>query len=237
MDAWSSVRALTFDCYGTLVDWERGIVSVLRPWAERSGVRAGDEDLLEAFARAEPVCERERPSAPYPEILRAVADRIAAEFDRPSDAGLAAALAGSVGSWPPFPDSAAALARLSSRFALVVVSNVDRASFAGSQRQLGAPFAAVVTAEEVGVYKPDPRMFLRGLEVLEKMGVDRSGVVHVAQSLYHDHAPALALGLRTVWVDRREGRPSQGATPPAPPGVRPTWTVGSLAALADLAGV
>ena len=237
MNTWGSVRALTFDCYGTLIDWEQGILAVLRPWAERSGVRAGDEALLEAFARAEPACERERPAAPYPEILRAVSDRIAAAFDRSADPSTASLLAASVGSWPPFPDSPAALRRLAARFRLVVVSNVDAASFAGSQRVLGVPFDAVVTAEEVGAYKPDPRMFHRALEVLEGMGVGRGEAVHVAQSLYHDHAPAQALGLRSVWVDRRGGRRSQGATPAPPAGVRPTWTVASLAELADLAGV
>lgn len=232
----SSIRALTFDCYGTLVDWEQGILSVLRPWARGAGVQADDDALLQAFARAEPACEHEMPGALYPEILRAVFPRIAAAFDRPSHHGIAADLAASVGTWPAFADTTDALRRLGSRHRLVVVSNVDNASFAATQRLLGIAFDAVVTAEEVGVYKPDPRMFLRALEVLAGMGIAREEVVHVAQSLYHDHAPAQALGLRTVWVDRRRGRASQGATPPAPHGVKPTWTVESLAGLADLLG-
>jgi 2-haloacid dehalogenase len=234
MNALSSIEALTFDCYGTLVDWEQGILSVLRPWARGVGVSVDDDALLQAFAQAEPACEQAMPRALYPEILRAVFHRIAAAFDRPGDPGIAASLAASVGTWPPFPDTAAALRRLAAQHRLVVVSNVDKLSFAGTQRQLGIDFDAVVTAEEVGAYKPDPRMFLRALELLEEMAVGRAGVVHVAQSLYHDHAPAQALGLRTIWVDRRRGRASQGATPPAPAGVKPTWTVGSLSELADL---
>jgi 2-haloalkanoic acid dehalogenase type II len=232
-DLWS-VEALTFDCYGTLVDWEQGILSVLRPWARGASVSAHDDALLQAFARAEPACQREMPGALYPEILRAVFGRIAAAFERPADPGIAAALASSVGTWPPFPDAPAALRRLGEQHRLVVVSNVDKASFARTQRQLGIEFDAVITAEEVGAWKPDPRMFLRALDVIEGMGVPRKDVVHVAQSLYHDHAPAQALGLRTVWVDRRRGKSSQGATPPAPAGVQPTWTVPSLSELAAL---
>jgi 2-haloalkanoic acid dehalogenase type II len=126
------------------------------------------------------------------------------------------------------------LARLKNRFKLVVVSNVDRASFAGSNEKLGAPFAAVVTAEEVGAYKPDPRVFHRALAVLHSLGVERDEVLHVAQSLYHDHVPAKALGLATVWVDRRDGRRGGATREPEIP-VTPDLTVRSLAELAELA--
>ncbi|MGH9867687.1 MAG: haloacid dehalogenase type II [Candidatus Polarisedimenticolia bacterium] len=232
-----SIQALTFDCYGTLVDWESGILSVLRPWAKRAGVDAEDEELLEAFAQAEPACEASMPGQPYPVILRAVHARLSARFGVQPDREAAQELASSVGLWPAFPDTSAALRRLAGRFRLVVVSNVDRASFAATSRLLGVAFDAVVTAEEVGAYKPDMRMFRRALEVLKTLGVEPSALVHVAQSLYHDHAPARSLGLRTVWVDRRQGRASQGATPPAPPGVHPDWTVASMQELADRLGV
>ncbi|HKY31280.1 MAG TPA: HAD-IA family hydrolase [Candidatus Polarisedimenticolia bacterium] len=224
-------RAFTFDCYGTLVDWERGLLDELRPWAAPS--RATDEQLLAAFAAAESSCEQESPSSPYPDILRAAHGRIARSLGLPPDHLAAEALARSVGSWPPFADAPAALAALGRRARLVVVSNVDRRSFEATQRALGARFDAVVTAEEVGAYKPDRRMFDRALAVLAGMGIAPFETIHVAQSLYHDHAPAIALGLRTVWVDRRAGRQG-GATPAPPAGIRPTWTVGSLAELAGM---
>jgi len=233
----ATIQALTFDCYGTLVDWESGILSILRPWARREGVAGGDEALLQAFAEAEPHCEAASPGSPYPEILRAVHGRIADALGRARDSSAADALAGSVGDWPPFDDTPGALRRLAGRFRLAVISNVDRASFARTARRLGVPLDAVITAEEVGAYKPDPRMFLRAFEELRSLGIAREGIVHVAQSLYHDHAPARELGLRTVWVDRRHGRAGQGATPPAPAGVTPDLTVTSLAELADRLGV
>jgi 2-haloacid dehalogenase len=232
----ATIQALTFDCYGTLVDWESGILTVLRPWARREGLAVDDDALLHAFAEAEPRCEEASPRSIYPEILRAVQGRIAEAFGRTADPAAADVLAKSVGEWPPFADTAQALRRLAARFRLAVISNIDRASFARTNQLLGVRFDAVITAEEVGVYKPDPRMFQRAFEVLDSIGIPREGIVHVAQSLYHDHAPARALGLRTVWVDRRHGRAGQGATPPAPAGVTPDLTVTTLEELANRLG-
>ncbi|MEW5701892.1 MAG: haloacid dehalogenase type II [Candidatus Zixiibacteriota bacterium] len=225
-------QALTFDCYGTLIDWETGLLNSLRPWAARHGVRVSDERLLEIFAEAEAHLEGELPRVRYSDILRSVHARIAQALNVPVTTAEAEAFAQSVGDWPPFPDTVAALQDLKQRHRLVIISNVDRAAFARTNAILGVAFDAIVTAEDVGAYKPDPRMFERALSVLADMGIRRDRTLHVAQSLYHDHVPAKALGLATVWVDRRHDRPGWGAT--APPGapIKPDLVVNSLAELA-----
>ena len=145
-----------------------------------------------------------------------------------------AALAGSVPDWPAFPDSAAALAALQQRFRLIILSNIDRASFAASARRLGVEFDLVITAEDVGSYKPQPANFEALLDAVPRIGVERTELLHVAQSLYHDHVPAKAAGLPTVWIDRRHDRTGIGATPPAAP-VTPDWRFTSMAAFAEAA--
>jgi 2-haloalkanoic acid dehalogenase type II len=227
-------RVLTFDCYGTLIDWETGILAVLRPWATRAGISADDAALLAAFAEAESAAEHESPGTPYPEILRATHARIAQHFRATPDVIAADALARSVGDWPPFAGTREALKRLHRRYKLMVVSNVDRASFARTQKLLGIAFDAVVTAEEVGAYKPDPRMFRRALEVAATLGATPQQVLHVAQSLYHDHVPAKALRLATVWVRRPSRRAGFGATRDPGVPVQPDIVVHSLAELADM---
>jgi 2-haloalkanoic acid dehalogenase type II len=221
---------MTFDCYGTLIDWESGILGALVPWVRQQGGSATDEELLVAFAEAESQVERELPAALYPAILRVVHQRIAERLGIASSAEEAGRFAASVGDWPTFADTVPALQELKGRYRLVVVSNVDRASFSRSSEKLGVELDAVVTAEEVGAYKPDVRMFLSALAVLEEMGVGRDQVLHVAQSLYHDHKPAKELGLATAWINRRRGREGSGATPPVS-GVQPDMVVASLAEL------
>jgi 2-haloacid dehalogenase len=234
----SNFRVLTFDCYGTLIDWETGILAALRPWAERADIPADDAALLAAFAEAEAAAEHAAPGALYPEILRDTHSRITRHFNSAPDPVAANALAESVGDWPAFSDSREALARLHSRFNLVIVSNVDRASFARTQVQLGVQFDAVVTAEEVGAYKPDLRMFRRALDVAQRWSFPPPQILHVAQSLYHDHVPAKSLGLSTVWVRRpSRGNSQLGATRDPGVAVQPDLTVHSLAALADAAGL
>ena len=226
-------RVLTFDCYGTLIDWETGILAVLRPWAARAGIAEDEAALLAAFAEAESAAQAGRPSALYPDILRDTHARIAAKFGAEPDPAAAAALGDSVGDWPAFPDSPAALAQLKQWHKLVIVSNVNRDSFAKSRKKLGVEFDAIVTAEEVGAYKPDPRMFHRALEVAESLGASPQQVLHVAQSLFHDHVPARKLGLATVWVRRPSPRAKFGAARDPGEAVSPDWTVGSLAELVE----
>ncbi len=205
-------QALTFDCYGTLIDWESGLLSVLEPWAEQHGISLRGDQLLEAFAEAESRIESENPSVLYPDILRQTMRSIAKELGAEPDAKVENELAESVGAWPAFPDSAAALQALKKHYKLVIVSNVDRASFAQSNRQLGVDFDVIVTAQDVGSYKPNPGHFQAALKRLVELGVPADRVLHVAQSLYHDHVPAKKLGLKSVWINRRHAKGGQGAT-------------------------
>ncbi len=202
---------LTFDCYGTLIDWETGITHALRAALGGPARDLDDEVLLAAFARHEAAAES-GPYLPYREVLARTARAVASELDAAVDDDAANAFGDSVGDWPAFPDSAAALRKLHERFRLGVITNCDDDLFARSNTRLGVTFDWVVTAEQVGSYKPNPRNF----EVaFERIGVPRERILHVAQSLFHDHVPARRLGLSTAWVNRRHGRTGSGATPPA----------------------
>jgi 2-haloacid dehalogenase len=207
----SPFEAMTFDCYGTLVDWERGILDALRPTLSGHGVHAEDEALLERFGRLESTVQAERFRS-YREVLAEVARRLGGELGfRPSRVEVDG-FAGSVGAWPPFPDTVASLRELGRRYRLAIVSNVDDDLFAETARALGVTFAEVVTAQQVGAYKPARTHFD---EVLRRLALPRERVLHVAQSLFHDVAPARELGFTCVWVNRRAGRPGGGATAPS----------------------
>lgn len=211
---------LTFDCYGTLIDWGAGLTGFLQPVLLEHDAHVIDEFLLEFFAAAEPAAQAD--GRTYRQVLREVLRRLGGRLGfTPSDDALEA-FAASPGDWQPFPDAAEALQRLAERYRLVVVSNIDNALFARSQARLGVAFAHVVTAEDVGAYKPDPRMFAAARA---KVG-ESARVLHVAQSLYHDIAPAAALGLDTAWVkrERNAARPADAT---------PTFAFDSLAELAD----
>jgi 2-haloacid dehalogenase len=223
---------LSFDCYGTLIDWEQGLTQALRPIAARARPVPGDEAMLAAFAQAEASAQARSPGKLYTEILRDALRTLASGWRIEVDAGELARFGASVGDWPAFADSAPALTWLKAHYRLVILSNVDRASFARSQARLGVTFDDVFTAEEIGSYKPDSRNFGYLLDRLAAQGIARSRVLHVAQSLYHDHVPAKRAGLATVWVNRRAGRPGGGATPPAH--ATPDLEVGSLAELAEM---
>lgn len=227
-------RVLTFDCYGTLIDWEAGILEVLRPWITRAGISVSDAEILGAFGEAESAAEHDLPTAIYPEILRSTHSRIAKYFRVPTDSAAAESLGMSVGDWPAFADTSDALKRLQRRFKLIVVSNVDRESFARTQKLLGIKFDAVVTAEEVGAYKPDAKMFLRALEVAKTFGAERENILHVAQSLHHDHVPAKSFGLKTVWVRRPSKAGEFGATKDPGVDVEPDLVVRSMKELVDV---
>jgi 2-haloacid dehalogenase len=231
---YGAFEALTFDCYGTLIDWEAGILAGLRAALEPHAVSATDDELLESYANAEATLEA-GPYLRYREILGRGARAIASSLGTSLEDDEAAAFGGSVTDWPAFPDSAEALARLKARFRLGVLTNCDDDLFAASNRRLGVEFDWVVTAEQVGSYKPDERNFAALLERLAADGVEPGRILHVAQSLYHDHAPARRLGLSSVWIDRRHDRPGSGATPPAD--ATPDLVVPDMATLADLAGV
>jgi 2-haloacid dehalogenase len=208
---YTGVDALTFDCYGTLIDWETGLTDAFRPILDAHGVDAEAGDVLARYAVHEAATET-GPYGRYREVLAAGLQGVAAELGfNPTEAEIAA-FSGSVVDWPAFSDSSAALARLKRRFQLGVVTNCDDDLFAASNRRLGVEFDWVVTAEQVGSYKPDERIFRA---TFERLGLPRERIVHVAQSLFHDHVPAKRLGLTTVWIDRWHDRPGGGATPPA----------------------
>lgn len=222
--------ALTFDCYGTLIDWETGILAALRPVLARAGVAdPGDDALLEVYARHEAALE-EGPYRTYREVLAGSLDGVGRDLGfAPSD-DERTAFAASVGDWPAFADSAEALARLKERFELGVVTNCDDDLFAASNARLGVDFDWVVTAQQVKAYKPSLENFEYAFA---RIDVPRERVLHVAQSLFHDHVPAQRFGLRTAWIDRRHDRDGFGATPPAE--AAPDLTVPSMRAFADLA--
>ena len=225
--------ALSFDCYGTLIDWEAGIAAVLGLWARRCGVELDQEQLLAAYGAAEAKAELEHPSELYRDILARSFRFLGEQVGAPVTDAEAAALASSVPDWPAFEDSHDALIVLGERFKLIILSNVDRVSFAGSQARLGVEFTSVLTAEEIGSYKPSPRNFDALSAEGGRLGVERGRLLHVAQSLFHDHVPAKRAGLPTVWINRHHDRRGWGATPAPPAEVSPDWEFPSMAAFAS----
>jgi len=220
--------ALTFDCYGTLIDWETGLLDAIRK-ALLASADLGDELLLETYARHEAAAES-GDYQPYRAILETSLRGLARDLDLPVTDDAATAFGGSVGDWPAFPDSSEALARLQTRFRLGVITNCDDDLFAASNQRLGVVFDWVITAQQAGSYKPDPANF--GL-AFQRIEVPRERILHVAQSLYHDHVPAKAMGMSTVWIDRRRGRAGSGATPAA--SAAPDLTFADMASFAEIA--
>jgi len=224
----SEFKVLSFDCYGTLIDWETGILAALAPLAAKCTPPPAAEALLARYARLESAQEAETPQLIYRELLERVHARMAKALGVTASAAEDAAFGASIGQWPAFPDSPRALAELKRHFKLVILSNVDRDSFRASNARLGVEFDAILTAQDIGSYKPDARNFAALIAKVAALGYGKGELLHVAQSLYHDHVPAQRAGLKTVWIDRRAGK-SGGATP-APQGeVRPDATYASLA--------
>ena len=205
-----SFDALTFDCYGTLIDWESGLLAALRPFAPRRRRRR-----VAAGGVRPPRGARWRPvrTCRYKDVLagclRALGDELGFAAERRAAGGVRAARSRD---WPAFADSPDALARLKPRFKLGVITNCDDDLFAASNERLGVEFDWVVTAEQARGYKPRTENFEFAFE---RIDVPRERILHVAQSLFHDHVPAKALGMTTVWIDRRQGR--AGAARPRPP--------------------
>jgi 2-haloacid dehalogenase len=218
---------LTFDCYGTLIDWETGLVSALHAALPRLQ-DIDDNELLERFGRHE--SEIERSYQPIRGVLTASLRALTSELGLAVTDEAAAAFSESVRDWPAFPDSAEALKRLKKRFNLAVITNCDGDLFAASNARLGVEFDWIITADMARSYKPDHNNFELAFATIP---VARERILHVAQSLYHDHVPAKELGLTTVWIDRRHGREGFGATPPAT--ATPDARFPSMRAFADSA--
>jgi 2-haloacid dehalogenase len=211
---YSQTDALTFDCYGTLIDWETGLADAFRPILADHGVEMDQDDVLTRYARHEAGAES-GPYQRYTAVLAAGLRGVAAELGFTPTDDEVAIFSRSVEAWPAFPDSVDALAKLKRRFRLGVITNCDDDLFAASNERLGVEFDWIVTAQQVGAYKPSETNFL---VAFEQLGLPRDRIVHVAQSLFHDHVPAKRLGLTTVWIDRRHDQPGSGATPPAEAG-------------------
>ncbi|MDE2582334.1 MAG: HAD family hydrolase [Rhodospirillales bacterium] len=226
------IEVLSFDCFGTLIDWETGIWAALQPLLARATGRGiGREPALAAFARLETAAEHATPAPLYADVLATVHAGLAQEWNIPPDPAADRAFAAAIADWPAFPDTASALRALAARHKLVILSNVDRAGFAVTAPKLGVTFDAVLTAQDIGSYKPDPRNFAALLARVAGFGVSRAGLLHVAQSLFHDHAPANTAGIASAWIDRRAGT-AGGATAAPPPGVHYDLRCTSLGELA-----
>ncbi len=227
----TAFEALSFDCYGTLIDWEAGIAAVIGPWARRHDPALTDEEVLVVYAQQEAAVLRETPAILYPDALREAFRGTGAALGLPVSEADADALGTSVPDWPAFDDSVEALRILQRHYRLIILSNVDREGFAASNRRLVVTFDDILTAEDIGSYKPDPANFAALESRIEALGL-QGRVLHVAQSLFHDHVPAQKVGLPGVWINRRHDRPGWGATPDPRADIRPDAEHPSLIAFA-----
>jgi putative hydrolase of the HAD superfamily len=206
-------RWLSFDVVGTLIDFERGIVECLGRIAASEGIELDERRALAGFAVAEDEQQRLTPELPFTQMLTPIYRRMAAGLGLPVGEVHSAALRESIPSWPAFPDAAGALARLREHYRLVALTNADNWALGHMSATLGNPFDDTVTAEDVGVNKPDPRMFEYCADRQRVQGFGRAEWLHVAQSQYHDIATARRLDVTTCWIERRAGQGGSGATP------------------------
>ncbi|HWZ43204.1 MAG TPA: HAD-IA family hydrolase [Candidatus Saccharimonadales bacterium] len=203
----TQVRLITFDCYGTLIDWESGMLRSMRPLF----VGASDEELLKMYSEIEPEFQSGG-YLPYRRVLAEAVKEIGKRLERPVTDAEAQAFAESLKQWQPFPDTVAALQSLSRRCKLAIVSNIDDDLFAATREHLKTDFMFVVTAQQVGSYKPALNHFHEAIKRAGLASISKEQVLHAAESLHHDIAPANSLGLKNVWVNRRFGKPGAGAT-------------------------
>ena len=223
-----SIRLITFDCYGTLIDWENGMLAAMRPLFSRDGQPPDDAQLLAAYGDIEAQIEA-GPYLPYRQVLSRTVQEMGRRIGVTISEEQGAEFSRSLTRWKPFPDTNAALQSMKKKFRLGIISNVDDDLFAETRKKLEVEFDFVVTAQQVRSYKPSPRNFE---EALRRGGVSVEQMLHAGQSLYHDVAPANALGIKNVWVNRPSIRPGSGA---AKPGLAtPTYQVRTLAELSLL---
>jgi putative hydrolase of the HAD superfamily len=214
---------------GTLIDFEAGILKWFRPTLVRHGVPKTDEEILTAFAAVEDKYQRETPEKPFTEMLPLISRDMASGWGVGFGDEDAESFRDSIRSWPPFPDTVEALEELGRRYRLVAVTNADAWALKHMSANMGAPFQERITCDEVGVNKPSPRVFEYVLDKLATAGVEKKDILHTAQSQYHDIVPASALGFATMWIERRCGKGSFGATPGPERIVTPTFHAASMA--------
>ena len=224
---WARFEWLSFDCYGTLVDWETGISTAVGEVLDARGIGKSMNEILALFSDIEPRVQGSRPFLNYRRVLREVMAGIGTQLGFKCSESELDCLAETLPGWPVFPEAAGALEALKSRYRLAVISNVDDDLFAGTAKAVGVDFDAVVTAEQAGSYKPDLRNFSLASE---RMAVERQRWLHVAESLYHDIGPANRLGIKSVWVNRGDRGGATLRTEAAP-----DLVVSSLSELADIA--
>ncbi|MCJ8308079.1 MAG: haloacid dehalogenase type II [Rhizobiaceae bacterium] len=217
----SDFKALTFDVYGTLIDWESGMVEGLKPLTDKLSRHLSRDDILEAHAYYESTTQKWTPSKVYSDLLAVVYRRLAEEWNVETSWEECQAYGLSVRQWPAFDDSREALAYLKQHYKLIVLTNTDNQSFQGSNARLGVHFDGVYTAEDIGSYKPADRNFEYMLETLARQGIQKSEILHTAESMFHDHAPANKHGLKNCWIYRRHDKEGFGAT--MNPGDMPTY--------------
>jgi len=205
---------LTFDCYGTLIDWESGLLESLEPLTTRLDKELSRNEILEAYARLEPIQQAHTPTKLYSELMATVYKRMAEQWAIPVSWDECLRFGESLKNWSAFPDSVEALAYLKQHFKLAILSNVDNESFAASNATLSITFDAIYTAQDIGSYKPDDNNFNYMIDRLAAAGIAKSKILHTAQSLFHDHAPANRHGLNSCWIDRQHIQDGSGATPP-----------------------
>lgn len=217
----SDFKALTFDVYGTLIDWESGMVTGLKPLTDKVSRSLTRDEILEAHAWHESTTQRWTPAKKYCELLAVVYRRLAEEWGVGVTWEECQAYGLSVRQWPAFDDSREALAYLKQHYRLIVLTNTDNLSFQGSNARLGVHFDGVFTAEDIGSYKPADRNFDYMLETLARNGIAKHEILHTAESMFHDHGPANRHGLKNCWIYRRHGKEGFGAT--MNPGDMPTY--------------
>ncbi|MEQ8291256.1 MAG: haloacid dehalogenase type II [Roseovarius sp.] len=208
----SDFKVLTFDVYGTLIDWESGMVEGLKPLTDKVSRHLTRDDILEAHAYYESTTQRWTPAKKYYDLLAVVYRRLAEEWGVEVTWEECAAYGTSVRHWPAFDDSREALAYLKQHYKLVVLTNTDNLSFSGSNARLGVHFDGVYTAEDVGSYKPADRNFDYMLETLARQGIGKGDILHTAESMFHDHQSANKYGLANCWIYRRHDKEGFGAT-------------------------
>ncbi|GEO18958.1 haloacid dehalogenase type II [Microvirga aerophila] len=205
-------KVLTFDCYGTLIDWESGMVEALTPLTSKVSRPLTRNEILEAHARHEASQQVQTPTKKYRELLSIVYKRRAEEWGVSMSHEDCAAYGRSVRDWPAFSDSADALQYLKKFYKLVILSNVDNETFSYSNKRLQIEFDSIYTAEDVGAYKPSLSNFAYMLDNLSGTGIGKSDILHTAESMFHDHKPANSIGLASCWIYRRHKDEGFGAT-------------------------
>ena len=231
-----TIKALSFDCYGTLVDWERGIQDAFQNLLLQARVAdtIAMEKVLESFARHESRLESVTPILPYFEVLQQSAKGVGEDIGVAFSGAQRLAFAESVDYWPLFADVLPFLASMQSDYLLAILSNVDRRSFSGTLPKFSGAIQLACIAEDIGAYKPDPSAFEALLAQLAERGIQRENLLHVAQSQFHDIEPASALGIKTCWVDRRHDKQGWGAVPQPANEVSADFHISSLAELPGL---